>query len=66
MSLEKIKLAISIAASLFQTGKEILGMIQNGDLTDADLQAIIDKENAAQKKAVDELQALLDAGKENQ
>lgn len=56
----KIITAIQVAQGLIKAGIEIFNLL-NGkeDLTDAELQAIIDKQNAAQAKARDELNELL-------
>lgn len=56
----RLSAAIKIGMGLINSGKEIFDLINSKDeLTDEDLQAIIDRENAAQTKARDELRSLI-------
>lgn len=57
----RLAAAIKIGKGLIDAGMEIFGMLKDKDkLSDEDLQAIISKENEAQKTARSELQKLLD------
>lgn len=58
--MEKILAAYQIASGLFQAGAQIMSLLKNKDsLTNEELQTIIDKQNAAQATARNELTKLL-------
>ena len=56
----KIIAAIDIAGGLIKSGVEIYDLVKNGeDLTEKDLQKIIDRQNAAQAAARQKIKELI-------
>lgn len=58
--MDKILAGLDIAFGLIKSGQEIYALLKGkNDLTDADLQELIAKQNEAQKTAREKLEALL-------
>jgi len=51
MNIDKVKITVGIALSLIEAGKEIMEMIQNGDISEAEILEIIEQSDDAKKRA---------------